>query len=36
MSHLIKQDAIALLDRFDPEMASLLHRRSGGNMRPLG
>ena len=26
MSHLIKQDAIALLDRFDPEMASLLHQ----------
>ena len=36
MSHLIKQDAIALLDRFDPEMASLLHQEERRQYETIG
>lgn len=36
MSRLIKQDAIALLDRFDPEMASLLHQEERRQYETIG
>lgn len=31
----VKQDAVKLLDIFDPEMASLLHREEKGSSKPL-